>query len=413
MTSRLRPVHGVALLFLANGLTAPALWPRFPEIRAAVDATSATFGLALVGTGVGGVLGSVLAPRVVRWLGVGRAATVTAVLLAAATVTVGLAPSVAALFAAFALIGLIDGVADISQNAAMFDVQRTGDRSVASRMHAVWSVGALLGTGLGTVAAAARVSVLAQTLALAVVGTGLVLAARRPVLRVASATSTSRSTSPTSPGVAGAAAAGPTPADIDGLAGPGGDGQRRGGHRKRVWALVVVTGLVVAAIEGIANEWSALTLRDGLGTSLAVAGLGPTAYAGAMLVGRLVGDRAIDRFGARSVARAGALAVVVGGGLGLAVAAWLDLPAVLLAGLVVAGIGSATLFPLMLAAGDRLDATGRGVAAGSLGARAGFLAVPLLVGGAGDRYGMLVAFALLPIAGAVAAVALPRALRGS
>jgi MFS family permease len=436
VTSRLRPAHGVALLFLANGLSHPSLWPRFPEIRDAVGATDATLGLALLGTGVGGVLGSMLAPLVTRRLGTARAATVTAVALALATMTVGVAPSVLALFGAFALMGVSDGVADISQNALMFDVQRTGERSLASRMHAVWSLGALGGTAIGTAAATVGVSVLAQTAVLAVVATGLVVAARGAVGRVRTGITGSDTQLPAThppsthapaaapPAAAPSVAAAPAaaaPVDASRVAGPGAvappdaSGSRPGRPRRRrprtrAWLLLAVAGLVVAAVEAVANEWSALALRDGLGASVTVAGLGPTAFAGAMLVGRLVGDRGIDRLGSRAVARLGAGAVAAGGGLGLWLAAWLEVPAVLVAGLVVAGIGAATLFPLMLAAGDRLDATGRGVAVGSLSARTAFLTVPVAMGLISDAAGPAVAFALLPAAGAIALVVLPAAL---
>jgi MFS family permease len=394
---RLRPIHGVALLFLANGLAHPSLWPRLPEIAEAVGATPATFGLALLGTGVGGMVGAVLAPRLARVAGVPRAAVVSAAVLMVGITTVGFAPSVPALFGAFVLLGMTDGVADISQNALMFDVQRLGERSVASRMHAVWSVGALLGTGVGTAAASLRIGVVAQTICLAVVGLVLIAAARRATHDV--------------PVARAAAIAAATPVDVASpRAGPIAPSARPT-RRLGPWVLIATTGLVVATIESVANEWSALTLREGFGTSLAVAGLGPTSYAAAMLVGRLLGDRAIDRVGAAATARVGAAAVVVGGGGGLALAAWLEVPALLLGGLVVAGVGTATLFPLMLAAGDRLDASGRGVAIASLGARAGFLLVPVVVGAVGDRFGLVVAFALLPVAGAVALVALPRALR--
>lgn len=397
MTSRLRPAHGVALLFLANGLSHPSLWPRFPEIRDAVGASDATFGLALLGTGVGGILGSILAPRLTRGLGTDRAAAISAVALALATVTVGFVPSVPTLFAAFGLMGLTDGVADISQNALLFDVQRAGSRSLASRMHAVWSSGALAGTAIGTVAATARVSVLVQAAGLAVVAATLVLVGRAPVRRL-------RATAGAYPEAL------PTAVAPDAVAGVEVDAPAPRRPRARAWALVAVAGVVVAAVEAVANEWSALTLRDGLGASLTLAGLGPTAYAGAMLVGRLFGDRGIDRFGPRRVARLSGGAVVLGGGLGLALAAWLDVPALLVAGLVVAGVGTATLFPLMLAAGDGLDASGRGVAAASLGARAGFLVVPVSVGFISDQAGPTLAFALLPVAGLLAAVVLPAAL---
>ena len=151
-------------------------------------------------------------------------------------------------------------------------------------MHAVWSVGALVGTGIGTAAASAGVGVVAQTVgARRSSALALVAAARRATHDV--------------PVARAAAAAAATPD-----AGPPG---RRARPRPTVppaarvcGCLIATTGLVVATVESVANEWSALTLREGLGTSLAVAGLGPTAYAAAMLVGRLVGDRAIDRVGA-------------------------------------------------------------------------------------------------------------------
>lgn len=398
MPSRLRPAHGVALLFLANGLSFSSLWPRFPEIRDAVGATDATFGLALLGTGIGGVVGSVLAPRVTRRLGTTRAATSSATALALAMITVGLVPSVPTLLTALAVMGLTDGVADISQNALLFDVQRTGVRSLASRMHAVWSLGALGGTAIGTTAATMGLSVFVQTALLAAVAIGLVLGARPPMARLRTAAASAH------------ADVLPTAVAPDPLPEPAARAPRLRGRRVRAWALIVLTGAVVAAVEAVANEWSALTLRDGLGATVTVAGLGPTAFAGAMLVGRLAGDGAIDRFGARMVARLSAGAVVVGGGVGLGLASWLGIPAVLIAGLVVAGIGTATLFPLMFAAGDALDPTGRGLAGASLGARGGFLAVPLLVGLTSDAAGPTVAFALLPVAGLVAAVALPAAL---
>ncbi|MTV24363.1 MFS transporter [Nitriliruptoraceae bacterium ZYF776] len=404
---RLRAVHGVALLFLANGLSHPSLWPRLPELRDAVGATDATLGLALLGTGLGGVVGSAVAPAVARWLGTRRAAVVTAVLLAVVAISAGLAPSVPLLFAAFAVMGLTDGVADISQNHLLFEVQRRGARSLASRMHAVWSVGALGGTGIGTVAATAGVAVATQVGAIAVVVLGLAAVAARILRRGLG--------DPPPPDAEVVAHAGapvaPVPLEDTARGGRPARALGRLGPRAGAWVLVAIAGVVAASIESVANEWSALTLRDGLGATIAQAGAGPTVFAAAMLVGRLVGDRAIDRFGPARVAAAGAAAVAIGAGAGLAGASGLDAPVLLLAGLAVAGIGAAPLFPLMLQAGDRLDTSGRGVAVASLAARAGMLAVPVSVGAVSDGLGPVVAFTLLPVAGAVAALVLPAALR--
>lgn len=391
VAGRLRLPHAIGLLFVANGLSMPALWPRFPQIKDTVGADEAVFGLALLGTGLGGIVGSAVAPWVVRRLGARRAAVVFAVVLAAATVLVGFAGSVVALFGAFAVMGVSDGVADMTQNHLMFEVQRTTTRSLTSRMHALWSVGALVGAAVGTAAAARGVSVVAQSVGLAVVAWALVgggawLLERRwvgPVPPVVEAE------------VESSAAAPPV--------------RRRWGGR---WGMVVGAAVAVAAVEGVANEWSALTLRDGLGASDGLAGAGPTAFAAAMLLGRLLGDGVIDRIGVGATSRAGGGLVAVGAGAGLVGAVALDAPALLVAGLVLAGVGAAVLFPAMLAAGDRLDATGRGVAVAASASRAGFLAVPVLVGGVADVAGLPVAFSLLPLAGVAVLVVLPRALRG-
>jgi fucose permease len=388
---RLRAPHAIGLLFVANGLV-PALWPRFPEVKDAVGADDALFGLALLGTGLGGVVGSALAPWVVRRLGARRAAADGALVLAVLPVLVGLAGSVPALFAAFALLGLGDGVADMAQNHLMFEVQRTTPRSLTSRMHALWSSGALAATAIGTLAAFVGVSVAAQSGVLAVVAWGLVGTGAWLLRRQHF-------------GDRGATTAATTPV----TAGP----DATSGRRRTRWVGAVVAAVAVAAVEGVGNEWSALTLRDGFGAGALVAGAGPTAFAGAMLVGRLVGDRVIDRIGIEAASRVSGALVAVGAGAGLVGAAALDLPVLLVAGLVAAGIGAAVLFPSMLAVGDRLDASGTGVAVAASASRVGFLAVPVVVGTIADAVGLPVAFGLMPLAGVAVALVLPRALAGS
>lgn len=387
VTGSAAAARAVGLLFLANGL-AMSLLPRLPQVKDAVGADAGAFGLALLGTGVGGMVGAVATPRLLGRIGARRAATIAAVALAGATTLVGVAGSVPALFVALAAMGLADGVADVGQNHLMFEVQRTTPRSLTSRMHAVWSVGALAGTGIGTMAAAAGVAVVVHLVGVAGVVVVLVGAAGWTLRRS---------------GLARVTKSPPTGTPIPRVPGPGVRSRRR-------WALVVVAGVAAAMIEGIAGEWSALTIRDGLGGGRAMAGAGPTVFAGAMLVGRVVGDRAIDRFGRAPTARAGAWTVALGGGVGLAAAAWSSQPGWLLAGLAIAGMATATLFPSMLAAGDRLDAGGTGVAVASFAARIGFLVVPVAVGGLAEATSLTTAFALLPAVGVLTALALPSAL---
>jgi len=63
-----------------------------------------------------------------------------------------------------------------------------------------------------------------------------------------------------------------------------------------VWRLVVALGVLgICALvgEGAAGDWSAVYLRDNLGTSAGFAALGFAAFSVTMTAGRLVGDRLI------------------------------------------------------------------------------------------------------------------------
>ena len=70
-------------------------------------------------------------------------------------------------------------------------------------------------------------------------------------------------------------------------------------------------------IEGASADWSAVYLRDELGTTAAVAAIGFTAFSVTMTFGRVFGDRLVDRFGPEAIVRAGGSVAAVGFGLAL------------------------------------------------------------------------------------------------
>src|SRR3712207_9416962 len=60
-----------------------------------------------------------------------------------------------------------------------------------------------------------------------------------------------------------------------------------------------------ALVEDAGASWGAIYLSDDLRTDAATAGMAVVALQVAMTIGRLTGDRVIDRFGQRSVVGAG------------------------------------------------------------------------------------------------------------
>jgi fucose permease len=174
--------------------------------------------------------------------------------------------------------------------------------------------------------------------------------------------------------------------------------------RGRVGTLAVLGVLVVmaAVIEDTPASWGAVFLRTELGASAAAAGTVYVAFQVFMTIGRLTGDRAVDRFGEVAIVRAGGALIIVGMSAGLAIGE----PIAVIAGFAIAGLGAAPLFPLMFnAAGSvRGVATGHGLAAIAWMGRVGFLLSPPLVGAIGDASSLRAGLTIAPIAGLVVVV---------
>ncbi|WP_354179118.1 hypothetical protein [Arthrobacter sp. UYP6] len=120
--------------------------------------------------------------------------------------------------------------------------------------------------------------------------------------------------------------------------------------------------------------------------------LGFIALQGMQLIGRLLGDRLIDRFGQRLIARLGGLIVM----LGMSAALLVPGIASTIIGFGLAGLGVATLIPAAMHAADELPGfkAGAGLTIVSWLMRVGFLVSPPEIGAVADaselRYGLLV-----------------------
>lgn len=148
-----------------------------------------------------------------------------------------------------------------------------------------------------------------------------------------------------------------------------------------------------------------MTTEQGAGPG--AAGLAFVAFSVAMLVGRLVGDRIVDRFGPSSVLTGGAalVAVAFAGIAGLSVLA-VDVPVLVIAAFAVAGLGSSPLFPIVFSLAGRLPGVSSAAAIStvSLISRAGFLLAPLVVGRVVEASGFGSVLAAIAAAGVVVAV---------
>src|SRR4029453_17577334 len=122
----------------------------------------------------------------------------------------------------------------------------------------------------------------------------------------------------------------------------------------------------------------------------------------AMTIGRLTGDRVVDRFGQRNVVRTGGIVTAAGMGFALAV----PTTATTLVGFAIAGLGVATLVPAAMHTADELPGlpAGVGLTVVSWLLRVGFLASPPLVGFVADQPSLRLGLLTVVIAGLVTAV---------
>ena len=360
----------VGAVFLINGLGIATFLPRLPEIQQRLGLSDAGLGAALTGAGLGGLLGSLAAGPIVSRLGSRKATLAAGTVLGVALFPLAIAPSGAVLAIALAAVGFADAVTDIAMNAHGMRVQRFYPRPIINGFHAAWSVGAMTGALLGSLAVALTVPLQAQMAVISV----LVVCA----LWVA---------------VAWFLADDPASAVVPGVR-----------PRLRGLGALAVVALGTGIIEGAPADWGAVYLEGTVGAGAAVAGLGYTVFAGAMLVGRMVADRFVHRFGRAVVVRVGSLLGVAGFFISI------GLPSVwgVMIGFAVAGIGLAALFPAMFAAGSEVPGLGEGVgiAGTSLLARIGFMVGPFGIGALAEatgslRWGLLVA----PVAGLAVAIA--------
>jgi MFS family permease len=329
----------VSALFLTNGALFANLIPRYPGIKADLALSNAAYGLAIIAFPTGAILAGLAAATLVRRFGSARLAVAGTILTAVGVLVAGLAPSLPAFVVAMFLAGSMDSITDVAQNSHGLRVQRLYGRSIINGFHAIWSMGAVLGGAMAAGALALDLSRGVHLGVSAALFTAVALTALRFCLP------------------------GPDPSRAEDPAVAATGAASRTGRR----VALTVAALVVIAVSGTLVEdagatWAAVYLGGELGAAGTVAAAGFVALVGAQFVGRVVGDRMVDRFGQRAVARTGGAITAIGMGAALL---WPSAPGTIV-GFAAAGFGVATLVPAAMHAADELP-----------GLRAGLAVVPL------------------------------------
>jgi MFS family permease len=315
------------LIFFLTGFVYAAWATRIPAIKADLDLTAGALGLAILGLEAGAIAGLPAGGALAARAGSRTALRVGFAAYPAALFGVALAPTLPALAVALAAMAAASSVVDVAMNAQGIELERRYRRPLLSGLHAGHPFGLVVGGLAGSAAAAAGLSVSAHLGAVAVVGL--------------------------------AAGIGATFRLVGDAAPPG--ARRTFGRPGGPLLGLGLIAFCAFLLDGAAYNWSAVHLSSEHGAGAGLAAGAFTLFSLTLAVGRLFGDRLVERLGrVRVVQGCGAVAAA---GSALAIAAPAAGPS--LAGWALFGSGLAALAPTVLGAAP---AAGRGSPAASIAA---------------------------------------------
>ena len=346
MRLRLSPPRAaVSVLFFANGLMIGSWAPKLPALMARLGIGEALAGLVVLCLGLGSLLVMPVFGAMVARRGSAAAGGLAGWLAAPTLILITLAPNLALVALAVGLFGGTLGGMDVAMNANAVAVERAWRRAIMSSCHGFWSLGGVLGAGIGGVVLA-RLGEAAHAVLATLVFIAVLVFAQRRLLRDAPAEGTRK-----------------TPLRLP---------------RSPLPYVIGIMALFSMVPEGAILDWAAVYLQREMGASLALAGWGFAACAAAMAAMRFAGDAIRQRLGAVSTLRISALAAIAGLGMaGLAPNSGLAI-----LGFFVAGLGIANLVPIMFSAAGNLPglAPGVGLSVVTITGYSGILLAPGSIG---------------------------------
>lgn len=312
-----RARYAVAAVFAVHGAVTGSFATRVPWIQDHAGVSAGQLGLALAFPALGASLAMPLAGRISHRFGARGALRGLLALWTLSLVLPAAAPNMLTLCLALFVYGATAGMSDVAMNALGVEVENRLDRSIMSGLHGMWSVGAVVGSAAGTLAAHLGSDArLHHTLAAAVL-TVVGFAACAWVLDL-------------------------QPTEDE-------EPPPRFALPPRSALLIGAIGFCAVFAEGASLDWSAVYLRDQLGTSAGLAAACTTGFTLTMAVARIAGDRVVDRYGAVRTVRASGVVALLGGVLIVSAGH----PAVAMTGFALMGLGIAVVVPLCFAAAGR------------------------------------------------------------
>jgi MFS family permease len=354
-----RPSRSVGFLFSISSLLLGIWVAALPEVKIRLGLTDATLGLSLLLAPLGAISGMVVAPKIFKRMEAGRWLYLGSTLYCFVYVLLVWSVHPLMLWVTLYFTGLLGFLNGVSCNAVVDLLEKKYERKMMSTSHAMYSLGGGISAALASVFYSFKLSSNVQILLVA----GMIklflyllrkeLLANRDIIH-----SDSTFQLPTG--------------NLIGLA---------------FICFVTFMG------EGCVADWSAIYLKESMGSSIAFASLGFVGFSLAMALGRLNGDLWIPKVGAKRMIIAGSLLA----SFGFLLIVIFSSRFTALAGFTLVGLGFSCIVPILFSAAANIPgmSAAAGISAVASGGLLGFLAGPSLIGIISEQFNLATGLALI------------------
>ncbi|PKA39120.1 MFS transporter [Rhizobium sullae] len=352
----------VSLLFLMNGFVVGCWAPKIPDFAERLELTKFELGLMILVFGVGSLTLMPIAGAQIARHGSRVVSRATAICLLPILLALTLAPNVVTGAIALFLFGGFIGAMDVAMNANAVAVEKSMRRAIMSSCHAFWSLGGLIGAGLGGFVIA-KLGVLGHA-ELATVFASIFLVIAWPMI----------------------------------LADPPHPDEKKEKARLPMTPLPWLLGLMALfsmVPEGAVLDWGALYLRQEMNASVALSGFGFAAFSLTMAIMRFAGDLVRDRLGGVRTLRICTLFAIAG----MLIAALAPNAELAIVGFAFCGIGISNMVPIAFSAAGNIPdlKAGIGLSVVTTLGYSGMLVAPSAIGFAAEHVGFSAVFMALPV----------------
>lgn len=346
------PTTSVGVAFIIMSMVFGTWITRIPDIKAQTGLSEGELGLALLGMPIGGITMMTFMGPLIHRYGAGRITWISSMIYVISLIPTAFTSGLWSLTIALVLVGASAGAMDVAMNAAAANIEKQHKRLIMSTSHALWSLGGMAGAGIGSVVVGLGVTTLAHFVTATIVLLIVITIFRNHWLAISNFQ----------------------------------EGTHQWAWPTRSLLLLAFIGFCVLLSEGAIADWSALYIRDTLGGSAFLGGLGFAGFSFTMALGRFYGDILIPKIGPR-------LIVLYGGGLAalsLSMALFTGNAGLAILGFTISGLGMSCVVPIVFSAAASIPgiSPGSGIASVSSMGYFGFMVGPPAIGFVAEEFGL-------------------------